>query len=214
MREDVSGPPAWVDLYWIPLGAGSAVPIVRWNGILFERLVAMRERRPACDLYHAAVQVGFAHDRYVIEMAPAWGSGSAEAEVVGTGPVGARWLGRSHYFRYQVRCWRDGTIPDLAYAIDSPRRVSEHEGEVGRLLDAASSFPTATWGRDELHAGDMWNSNSLVSWLLVSAGIDLTGTSPPSGGRAPGWAAGLAVAQRGGSASVPGPGEARLPSDR
>jgi hypothetical protein len=40
----------------------------------------------------------------------------------------------------------------------------------------------------------MWNSNSLVAWLLASTGDGVDGVHPPSGGRAPGWQAGLALA--------------------
>jgi hypothetical protein len=51
-------------------------------------------------------------------------------------------------------------------------------------------------GRDELHAGEMWNSNSLISWLLVRSGHRAGPIRPPAGGRAPGWSAGLTVAAR------------------
>jgi hypothetical protein len=51
-------------------------------------------------------------------------------------------------------------------------------------------------GRDELRTGEMWNSNSLISWLLARAGIDTDGLEPPVGGRAPGWNAGVVVAGR------------------
>jgi hypothetical protein len=56
--------------------------------------------------------------------------------------------------------------------------------------------PTAVWGRDELDTGDMWNSNSLISWLIASSGIDTDAIRPPAGGRAPGWQAGLVIATR------------------
>ena len=41
-------------------------------------------------------------------------------------------------------------------------------------------MPTPVWGRDELRAGEMWNSNSLTSWLIVAAG---SMPSPPSSSR-------------------------------
>jgi hypothetical protein len=44
----------------------------------------------------------------------------------------------------------------------------------------------------------MWNSNSVTSWALISGGIDARSVRPPRGGRAPGWDAGIAVAERGG----------------
>jgi hypothetical protein len=56
--------------------------------------------------------------------------------------------------------------------------------------------PALTWGRDELSCGDMWNSNSLVSWTLARTGHDMRAVRPPGGGRAPGWRAGLALAEQ------------------
>ena len=53
-----------------------------------------------------------------------------------------------------------------------------------------------TWGRDELGAGEMWNSNSAVAWALARTGHDMDAIGPPRGGRAPGWAAGLVLAGR------------------
>jgi hypothetical protein len=99
-------------------------------------------------------------------------------------------------FRYEVRCWRNGVVPDLVDAVDSPRRLSTDPERAERLISLAPAFPTATWGRDELGTGDMWNSNSLISWLLARSGHDIGSVSPPAGGRAPGWAAGLLVAGR------------------
>jgi hypothetical protein len=40
----------------------------------------------------------------------------------------------------------------------------------------------------------MWNSNSVVSWLLSRADLDLSESGPPRHGRAPGWRAGIEVA--------------------
>jgi hypothetical protein len=56
--------------------------------------------------------------------------------------------------------------------------------------------PTPVWGRDELETGDMWNSNSVTSWLISRSGMDGDAIHPPLGGRAPGWRAGLVVAAR------------------
>jgi hypothetical protein len=57
-------------------------------------------------------------------------------------------------------------------------------------------LPTPVWGRDELGAGEMWNSNSLISWLIACSGLDVESIHVPAGGRAPGWRAGLVVAVR------------------
>ncbi len=90
---------------------------------------------------------------------------------VAGGAVGSRLLGWTSLFRYEVRCWRDGQIPDVAEAVESPRLLSDDPALAQRILDLVPLVPTPTWGRDELRTGDMWNSNSLISWLLVSAGF-------------------------------------------
>lgn len=182
------------DLYWIPLGAGGR--FVRWNGRLFEAATARGEHRTAQDLYHCALEVRDQFPRFAIEMAPVWNTTAADRGVICEGPVGSTWLGRSRYFRYEVRCWRDGRIPDLAEAVDSPQRVSDDEAHAAHLLKILPSVPSLTWGRDELRAGEMWNSNSLTSWLLARTGHDMSTIRPPTGGRAPGWHAGLVLASR------------------
>ena len=50
------------------------------------------------------------------------------------------------------------------------------------------------WGRDELGAGEMWNSNSLTSWLIARSGLPAESIQPARG-RA---CAGLACRSRGG----------------
>jgi len=183
-----------VDLYWLPLGAGGHS--VRLNGKVFEAVVSLLERRRPLDIYHSALEVHVPEGRYTIESAPVPDANAQERGVVAGGPVGSRWAGNFRIFRYEVRCWRDGLIPDLGEAVDSPQRLTEDEDSARRLLHLAPHVPTPVWGRDELRAGDMWNSNSIISWLLVSSGLDEESVSMPSGGRAPGWDAGLVVARR------------------
>ncbi|HLN78632.1 MAG TPA: hypothetical protein VK204_16435 [Nocardioidaceae bacterium] len=185
-----------VDLYWLPLGAGEANRCVRWNGRIFEAVVAGHEHRGRCDLYHSALEVHSDGVRYVIEMAPVWSIKESDRGVVCEGAVGLAVLGRSRLFRYEVRRWRDGVIPDVVEAVDSPRRLSVDRERARRLLDLVPTFPAVTWGRDELHAGEMWNSNSLVSWLLACSGHETDRVRLPPRGRAPGWTAGLVVAGR------------------
>lgn len=183
-----------IDLYWLPLGAGAHC--VRWNGRIYEAAVAARERRDRCDLYHAALEVHLDGVRYVVETAPVWDRPEPDRGVVAEGPVGFAWLGRSRWFRYEVRCWREGLIPDAHAAVDSPRRVSADRDRARQALALLPACPTAIWGRDELRTGDMWNSNALVAWLLARTDHDLAAIGPPVGGRAPGWRAGLVVAAR------------------
>lgn len=178
-----------VDLHWLPLGAGGW--FVKRNGRLYEALAAWRGRRARCDLYHAGLEVRLAGVRWVIEMTPVPDARGADRGVVAGGPVGFRPAGRFRLFRYEVRCWPGGTIPDIAYAVGGPVRLSTDPAVAGRLLGLVPEVPPLVWGRDEIGAGEMWNSNSIVAWLLAGAGIDAAAVSPPPGGRAPGWRAGL-----------------------
>ena len=129
-------------------------------------------------------------------MTPQWGLPAGDRGVVAEGPVGVRALGRSRLFRYEVHCWRDGVIPDLAEAVGGGRRLSDDAEHARRVLELAADFPACTWGRDEQGTGDMWNSNSLTSWLLTRSGHGVDDLAPPGHGRAPGWSAGLVVAAR------------------
>jgi hypothetical protein len=75
-------------------------------------------------------------------------------------------------------------------------RLSDDEACARRVLGIVPQVPTPVWGRDELGTGEMWNSNSVISWLLARAGIETDNLRPPAGGRTPGWNAGLVVARR------------------
>jgi len=193
--EPAFGRKATVDLYWIPLGAGAHV--VRISGRLFEAISALVARRPRCDLYHSALVISASEGHFVIEQAPVPDLHGERRGVVADGPVGMQWLGRFRVFRYEIRRWRDGRIPDIDQAIGSPVRVTDDDVVAGRILETLPSIPTPVWGRDEFGTGDMWNSNSVVSWVLASSGASVEGINPPAKGRAPGWDAGLAVAARG-----------------
>jgi hypothetical protein len=97
-------------------------------------------------------------------------------------------------FRYEVHCWPGGEIGDVGEAVGEPARLSSRESDCEKLLALMKSVPTPIWGRDELHAGEMWNSNSVTSWALTRCGFDAHEQGPPASGRAPGWDAGIAVA--------------------
>jgi len=183
-----------IDLYWLPLGAGGHS--VRLNGRVFEAVAARLERRTSCALYHSALEVRVPEGRFVIEMAPIRDSNGARRGVVAEGPVGSRWAGRFRIFRYEVRRWCDGVIPDVNEAVESPRRLTDDASLAQRVLDLVPDVPTPVWGRDELDAGEMWNSNSLTSWLIARSGLHGESIHLPAGGRAPGWDAGLVVAHR------------------
>lgn len=183
-----------VDLFWLPLGAGGHS--VRLNGRVFEAVAARLEKRPSNDLYHSALEVGVPEGTFVIEMAPIPDGNGRLRGVVAEGPVGSRWARSLRIFRYEVRRWRDGVIPDAGEAVDSPQRLTDDVLVARRVLELVPAVPTPVWGRDELRAGEMWNSNSLISWLIARSGLDIDSVHPPEGGRAPGWHSGVAVARR------------------
>jgi hypothetical protein len=185
---------ATVDLYWLPLGAGGH--FVRLNGRVFEAVTALLHRRPACDLYHSALQVDVGGERFVIEQTPVPDLSGKTRGVVAEGAVGSRWAGRLRIFRYEIRLWHNGHIPDVAEAVDSPVRLSDDACQAHRVLEVIRQIPTPAWGRDELRTGEMWNSNAVIAWVIARSGIPTEAIRPPSGGRAPGWTAGLVAAAR------------------
>lgn len=183
---------AWIDLFWLPLGAGGH--FVRWNGRIYEWLLAHREHRPRANLLHTGLTLSLDDIVYAVEMGPVWNVSEADRGVVCVGPVGSRRLSRLRAFRYEVRCWPGGHIPDAAEAVDSPIRITEDPTRVAALLEVLRDVPTLTWGRDELGTGEMWNSNSMVAWALARAGNNMDSILEPAGSRAPGWRAGLRLA--------------------
>ncbi len=188
-------PRAAVDLYWLPLGAGGH--FVRMNGGIYEALSAWRGRRPRRHLYHSALIVTVPAGRFVIEQSWPIPSGDREQRgVVAEGPVATQGARSLRFLRYEIRRWRDGVIADLDEAVASPQRLTDDVIVAERLLELVPEVPTPVWGRDEVRAGEMWNSNSLISWLIARAGLDVDTVHPPAGGRAPGWDAGIIVARR------------------
>ncbi|HEY5859558.1 MAG TPA: hypothetical protein VIX62_04675 [Actinomycetota bacterium] len=182
-----------VQLYWIPLGAGARV--VRLSGRLYEAFDAWRHRRPAVPLYHSALVVLAPEGRFIIEQTPIPRARERRHGVV-EGPVGSKLAGHLRLFRYEVRRWRDGVIPDIADAVGSPVGLSDDPARASQVVELVPLVPALVWGRDQEHTGEMWNSNSVIAWLLERAGLDAVTIQPPAGGRAPGWSAGREIARR------------------
>lgn len=181
---------ASIDLFWLPLGAGGW--FVRLNGRIYETIRAWRERRQTSDLYHSALEVRVRGSRFVIEVSwPIPDADGASRGVVLEGPVGSHRLTRFRVSRYELRRWRDGIIPDADEAVASPQRLTDDPDRARRLLDLVGSVPRLVWGRDETGTGEMWNSNSVISWLIARSGLRTDAIELPAGGRAPGWEAGL-----------------------
>lgn len=182
-------------LLWIPVGAGGHVVV--HTSAWWEWYRATRERRPRQRLFHATLEVLADGIEHTIEMTPAWGSGHGFRGVVATGAVGSRWLGRFRLFRFEVRCWPGGVIPDRLFAVEPRYTWALTESEARQLLDTVASVPNHVWGRRVPGSVDMWNSNSLIAWLLETIPVNARAVLPPDGGRAPGWLAGIEVAGRG-----------------
>jgi hypothetical protein len=182
-------------LYWLPLGAGG-VGYVRWNGRVYESVKARAQRRRPLALYHTAIEVRLPEVTFIVENAwPEPDADTGSRGVVVEGPVFSRWLSRFRPLRYEVRCWPDGEIADADDAVEICR-VSGDSTRARCLLDLVPTVPALTWGRDELGTGEMWNSNSVISYLLATSGVDMRSIRPPDGGRAPGWDAGMSAADR------------------
>lgn len=187
---------AAVVVHWLPLGAGGW--FVKRNGRVWERLAALRAGREPLDLYHAAMEIHLPEGRFTVEQTPVPRGGDPAARgVTVTGPVGLRTAGRLRLFRYEVRCWRDGVIPDIAWAVGGPVVVTRDLARARAVRALTAAVPPLVWGRDPCGAGEMWNSNSVVAWLLTRAGLGADTITPPPHGRAPGWRAGILVARGG-----------------
>ena len=121
----------------------------RVNGQVFEAVAARLRLATSCDLYHSALVVRVPDGSFIIEQAPAGPGDGPERGVVFQGAVGSRLAGRIPLFRYELRCWRDGVIPDIAEAVESPQRLTNDVDVAQRLLELVPSVPRHVWGRDE-----------------------------------------------------------------
>jgi hypothetical protein len=186
---------ASLDLYWIPVGAGERVtPVAVWA---FESVMATAQRRPREQLFHSAMVAEVDGVTTMVEMSPEQpGDGASLRGVVAGAPIALAPLGRFRFFRYEVRVWPGGSIPDLHLAVESPVRITEDPEHVRTVLGLVPEAPAPVWGRDELGLGERWNCNSVTAWTLSNAGLVDRAGSPPPGGRAPGWRAGLQAATR------------------
>ncbi|MGB7859623.1 MAG: hypothetical protein WBM90_03925 [Acidimicrobiia bacterium] len=187
-------PTSRIRLFWIPLGAGG-VGFVRLNGRIYELIEALGQRRSPLDLYHTALEIRSDDTRWVVENAwPSPDSDFSARGVVVEGPVFNKRLARLRPFRYEIRRWQNGVIPD-AGAVGTRTELLSADAEVARsVLSLVEEVPPLVWGRDEMQTGEMWNSNSVISWLLTRAEFPIDTIHPPEGGRAPGWEAGTRIA--------------------
>jgi hypothetical protein len=88
--------------------------------------------------------------------------------------------------------WNDWAVALLGCI----QRPTSELATAERLLRLVPRVPTPVWGRDEFGLGEMRNSNSVISWLIAGSGLDARAIDPPARGRAPGWHAGILMAER------------------
>lgn len=185
---------SFVDLYWLPVGAGTMSRVRAVSLGCWEAVAAALSRRPRAKLVHSALKLRPADGiTRTVEMTPVF-QGEAVAPAM-TGPVGFRWAGRSRFFRYQLTVQPIDALPDEAWTVVSARLTADGNA-AERVLALAPGVPAYTWGRRARGTSEMWTSDSAIAWILVRAGIDLDGVTPPAGSRAPGWYAGIQVASR------------------
>lgn len=185
-------PDCWLDLYWIPVGAGTRFQ--RASLLFYEAVAAWIARRPRKALVHAGL-VGSQNSKpFTVELMPS-PAGRADAGEV-TGPVGFRLAGRLRLFRYQVCILDESRLPDQEWAVEPPSRLTEDGEVVGRVLAQSRLAPAYTWGRRRNGHPEMWTSDSTAAWILSTAGIDTGRLGPPPGTRAPGWQSGILEAGR------------------
>ena len=167
-----------IDLYWLPLGAGGHS--VRLNGLVFEAIAARlaapgpptsttRRSRSTCRRD--------GRDRA--------GAGVGRERRPGRrrrGSVGTRAAGRFRLFRYEVRRWRDGVIPDLAEAVESPRRLSDDRDLRAAVARARAGVADASLGsRRAAHGRDV--ELELAHLLaVVRSGLDVDSIRLPRAG--------------------------------
>jgi hypothetical protein len=183
----------FVDLFWLPVGAGELSPPRKWSLRAWEALDAAVHRRQRKDLVHGALKVADPSGTvYTVELTPDFKSDPQVA--VMTGPVGLRFLGRWRWFRYRMAVQTVERLPDEEWAVVPPLRLGDG-AMAQRILELAPKVPANTWGLRAKGTPEMWTSDSAISWLLIRAGISLEGVGPPAGSRAPGWSSGLAAAR-------------------
>lgn len=192
---------AFLDLLWVPVGAGTRFQ--RASLVLYESVAAALSRRPRVALVHAGIKLGLDGKRYTFELMPAPPGPNHDSEV--TGPVGVRGADRLRLFRYRACLFEAEALPDEAWAIGEPIRLSDNAETVRRVIKLRREIPAYTWGRRRRGHSEMWTSDSAVSWLLGRAGIEVGAIVVPEGTRAPGWRAGLEELGKRRPRNAPGP---------
>lgn len=184
----------FVDLYWLPVAAGTGSRLRMWSLAAWEAFEALRARRPRARLCHSALKVRTANgEMHTVELTPVFRGEMPPLSM--TGPVGFRGANRFRLLRYQVRCVRAARLPDEEWTLGSAVRLSGDCATASDVLALAAAIPKHIWGLRARGTSEMWTSDSAIAWMLERAGIDTAAIPFPSASRAPGWIAGVEVAR-------------------
>ena len=178
----------------MPVGAGTP-RLQRASLRLWEAFEAARARRTRTVLYHSALKLHTEGRTRTLELMPAF-IDSASPPLL-TGPVGAGLAGPPRPLPHQRVCTHRGGAPPRRWGGERAQGLAHDESVARAIIALAPAVPPYTWGRRVRGTSEMWTSDSVISWLLLRAGVDLAAMHIPAGGRAPGWEAGLEVASRG-----------------
>lgn len=183
-RREAKKCPCFVDLYWIPISGSSGTGMFGALGKLF---VSNPENR---DLYHAALRIQLEDcSVYVIELED-YIDDEDERKAKGV-VVDGEFDFIPLKNTYSIRRWRDGTIDDEGSA-PPPTRMSTDCVVAQKVYDQAAKVPPNDyWSNDPKWGESRWTSNSVVAWILQSAGLNVWPCPTPPNGLAPGWSAGL-----------------------
>ena len=143
---------------------------MRLNGRIFEAVGRGLEQRDRVRPLPLRMVVRVPEGEFVIEQAPV----GTERELAASSPkapVGSRWARADSDLPLRdppLARWRDpgrrrGGRQPAAADRGFPLRA-------GRARSCAN-VPMPVWGRDELGTGEMWNSNSVVAWLIARSGL-------------------------------------------
>ena len=202
LHREMSDPIATVDLLWIPLGGPvrGARP-----ARLFEKVLALAQRRPTYDLCHSALAVTVPTGRSVIEMHPSDRMANGEAWSVRVASQRRGWAISAVPVR-EIRRWREASSRTKARRFHGDR--GRRSGGAERLLDLVSSVPTPVWVPDELGAGESGTRTQSCRGCSRGPESIPRRSDRPRRSRSR-WDAGLVVAARDPDRAVVTPGRRR-----
>ena len=180
-----------VELFWLPVGAGTHFQ--RASLVAYDWCLSHIARRPRAAFVHAALKVKLEGRTFTLELMPV--PAHQNVAPLLTGPVGISIAGRLRLFRYQLVCRETDSLPDEGWAINSPVLLSTDAAFGKRLMALAPLVPANVWVAGRPAPRRCGHLIRPSRWLLHRTGLDAAALQRPPGTQAPGWAAGIQVAE-------------------